>query len=80
MDLGRDDHAGAVNRRQGFADDLFGLALGVHVGGVNEIDTGVERLVDDLDRLIVVGVAPPTKHHGAETEGAYIEAGTAEGS
>ena len=37
------------------ADDLLGFAVGV--GGVDEVDPGVQRLVDDADRVVVVGVA-----------------------
>jgi len=80
VDLRREYDAGALDRREGLADDLFGFALGVHVGGVDEVDTSVECLVDDLDRIIVVGVATAAEHHGAETEGAYFEAGAAKGA
>src|ERR1035438_3695430 len=80
VDLRCENHAGSVDRRQSLADDLFGFALGVHVSGVDEVDSGVERLVDDLDRFFVVGVAPRSEHHGAETKRAYCEAGTAKGT
>jgi hypothetical protein len=53
---------------QGFADDLFGLAGGVDVGGVDEVDPGIQRGVDDADRVVVVGVAPGAEHHRAEAE------------
>src|SRR5213080_3582276 len=43
---------------EGLADDLLGLAGAIDVGGVDEVDAGVERGVDDPDRLVVVGVAP----------------------
>jgi hypothetical protein len=46
-------------------DDL-GLALGVDVGGVDDVDPGVYGTVDDADRLVVVGVAPGAEHHRAE--------------
>jgi hypothetical protein len=50
------------------ADDLLGLALGVHVGGVDEVEAGLERPVDDADALLVAGVPPAAEHHGAETQ------------
>jgi hypothetical protein len=50
------------------ADDLLGFAGGVDVGGVDEVDAGVERAVDDADRVVVVGVAPGAEHHRAEAE------------
>ena len=50
------------------ADDLLGLAGGVDVGGVDEVDPGVERRVDDADRVVVVGVAPGAEHHRAEAQ------------
>jgi hypothetical protein len=40
------------------ADDLLRLAGRVDIGGVDEVDAGVERAVDDADRVVVVGVAP----------------------
>src|SRR4051794_40306302 len=58
-----------------FADDLLGLALPVEVGGVDEVDPGVERGVDDPDRLVVIWVAPRAEHHRAETEFADRHAG-----
>jgi hypothetical protein len=43
---------------QRLSDDFLGLALSVHVGGVDEIDPGVEGPVDDPDRVAVRAVAP----------------------
>lgn len=55
-DLGgqHDVVAAAIER---LADDLLGLAGGVDVGGVDEVDAGVEGGVDDADGVVVVGVA-----------------------
>jgi hypothetical protein len=44
------------------------LAGRVDVGSVDEVDAGVERSVDDPDRLVVVGIAPGAEHHRAEAE------------
>ena len=46
--LGREDDVVAAAGER-LADDLLRLAGGVHVGGVDEVDAGVERGVDDLD-------------------------------
>jgi hypothetical protein len=63
---GQDDVVAAAFER--LADDLLGFAGGVDVGGVEEVDSGVERPVDDADRVVVVGVAPGAEHHRAEAE------------
>ena len=76
-ELGRQDDvvAAALER---LADDLLGLAGGVDVGGVDEVDAGVERGVDDADRVVVVGVAPGAEHHRAEAELRDLDAGASE--
>ncbi len=51
-----------------FADDLLRFAGGVDIGGVDEVDAGVERGVDDPDRLVVIGLAPGAEHHRAEAQ------------
>jgi hypothetical protein len=63
---------------QGLADDLLRLSRRVHVGGVDEVDPGVQRGVDDPDAVLVIGVAPRAEHHRAEAVGAHLDAGTAE--
>src|SRR5205807_8503428 len=80
MDLGGDDDAVAAAARQRPAHDLLGLTAGVRVGGVDEVDAGVEGPVDDPGRLLMVGVPPGAEHHGAETQGAHLDAGAAEGA
>jgi hypothetical protein len=73
---GEDDVVAAAGER--LADDLLGLALRVDVGGVDEGDPGVQRGVDDADRLVVVGVAPGAEHHRAEAQLANRNAGAPE--
>ena len=63
--------AAALDR---LGDDLLRLAPRVDVGGVDEVDAGVERGVDHVDRLVVVGVAPRAEHHRPEAEGADLHA------
>ena len=48
--LGGDDDVLALDAEiaQRLADQTFGLAFGVDVGGVDEVDAGVERALDEL--------------------------------
>jgi len=78
VELGGEDHVVAPPFRQCLADDLLGLALPVDVGGVDEVDPGVERRVDDADRFLVIRVPPRAEHHRAEAELADRHAGTTE--
>jgi hypothetical protein len=55
-------------------DDLLRLALRVDVGGVDEVDPGVEGSVDDADRVVVIAVPPGAEHHRAETQRADLHA------
>ena len=72
------EHDVVAAAREGLADDLLGLPGAVDVGGVDEVDAGVERRVDDPDRLVVVRVAPRPEHHGAEAELADRDAGASQ--
>jgi len=76
--LRRQHHVVAATAGERPANDLLGLACAIDVGGVDEVDAGVQRRVDDLDRLVVVGVAPRAEHHGAEAEAADLNAGAPE--
>src|SRR5215218_10028744 len=75
VELGAEDDVVAAPAGERLADDLLGLALAVDVGGVDEVDPGVQRRVDDPDRLAVVRVAPRAEHHRAQTELADRHAG-----
>jgi hypothetical protein len=77
VDLGR-EHDVVAPVLQRLADDLLGLAARVHVGGVDEVDPRVEGAVDDLDRVVVVRVAPAAEHHGAEAQRAHLHTGSSE--
>jgi hypothetical protein len=75
--LGREhDVVAAPGER--LADDLLRLAARVDVGGVDEVDPGVEGAVDDLDALVVVRVAPAPEHHRAEAQRGHLDAGAGE--
>jgi hypothetical protein len=58
------------------ADDGLRLTGGVHVCGVDEIDAGVQGVVDDPDAVVVVRVA--AEHHGAQTERADLHSRASE--
>jgi len=62
------------------AEDLFGVALGVEVGGVDEVAAQVDVAVNDLLRLLDRGAPSQVlaKGHGAQGEGADAQTGTAE--
>jgi hypothetical protein len=76
LPCGQHDVVAAAFER--LADDLFGLTGGIDVGGVDEVDPGVQRAVDDADRVVVVGVAPGAEHHRAEAELRDLDAGAPE--
>ena len=68
-----------------FAEDLFGEAAGVNVGGVEEIDAGFEANVDEARGFGDVAGAPgfekfvaAAEGAGAETENGNLQAGMAE--
>ena len=65
LHLGREHPALAVLRDE-LADHALGAALGVAVGGIDEIDAGTERRIDDAPRDRFVRLL--AKHHGAETD------------
>jgi len=60
------------------ADNHFGLAATVEVSRIDEVDSGVQSLVDDADAVVVVGVADRPEHHRAEAIGADLDAGFSE--
>ena len=68
VDLAGEHHVFALAAGQRLADNRLGLAGGVHVGGVDEVDPGVQRAVDDPDALVVVLGAPLAEHHRTEAQ------------
>src|SRR5439155_6462207 len=62
------------------ADDLLGLAARIHVGGVDDVDPALDRLVDHADTGLDVGVAPGAEHHRPEAMRAHGDPGGAERS
>ena len=82
--FGGDEHAIAF-AGDGFAEDFFGDAVGINVGGVEEIDAGVEADVDEAGGFGDVAAAPgfeefvaAAKGAGAEAENGDLQAGVAE--
>ena len=80
VELGGQHDVVAPAAGEGLADDGLRLARGVDVGGVDEVDARVQRVVDDPDAVVVVGVAAGAEHHGAEGQRADLHAGTPEGA
>ena len=62
---------------QRLPDDRLGLAVGVHVGRVDEVDPAVERGVDDPRAVGVVGVPDGPEHHRPQAVGADLNPGRA---
>jgi hypothetical protein len=52
----------------------------IDVGRVDEIDSLIERAMDDLDRLVVIGLTPLAEHHRAEAQLADRYAGSSQWS
>jgi hypothetical protein len=75
VNLRREHDVVAPPAGESLADDLLRLAARVDVGGVDEVDAGVERAVDDPDRVVVIRVAPAAEHHRAQAERTDLDAG-----
>ena len=81
-DLGGEHQPVAVVARERVADDALGLAPGVHVRRVEEVDPEVHRFVDDLLAFVLVEhpLAPvrTPEAHTAETDPAHAHSRVAE--
>jgi hypothetical protein len=71
-------HDVAAPAFQRLADDLLRLAAAIPVGGVDEVDAGVQGLVDDADAVVVVGIARSAEHHRAQAIGRDFDSGFSE--
>ena len=60
----------------GLADDALAHAPVVHIGGVDEVDAGVQGSVHDIDALRFRGRAAEV--HGAQAQGRHPDAGPAQ--
>src|SRR5690606_18637128 len=79
--LGRHERALAAALLEHARDQALGMAVAVHVGGVDEIQAGIQRRGQRGDRLAVVDRAPGRADRpGAEADLADCVAGTAESS
>jgi len=68
VELGGQDDVVAPPAGERLAHDLLGLAPRVDIGGVYEIDPGVERAVDGAEGFVMVRVAPGPEHHGPQAQ------------
>ena len=73
-------HDGVASTFQRLADDLLRLALAVSIGGIDEVDAGIQGLVDDAGAVVVIGVGDAAEHHRAEAVGADLDSGPAQGA
>jgi len=63
---------------EGLAHDLLGLAGRVDIGGVDEVDAGIERGVDDGGAVVVVGIVHAPEHHRPQAEVADLDPGVSQ--
>ena len=61
---------------QCFADNLLRLAVAISIGGVDEVDPEIQRIVDHTDAVVVIGVSDASEHHRAQAIGADLDAGS----
>ncbi len=75
--LGGDDQVGAGDETVGEpGEQVLGVAVGVDVGGVDEVPAGVDELLELFRGHLLVGGAAPG--HGAEAEPGDLQPGAAE--
>ena len=78
--LGRDQHAGLALRSHRLAEQLFGPAAGIDIGGVDQIDAGVGDDVDQPAHFVERDVADfgevslAAEGHGAHRQHRDLEA------
>ena len=80
VELGGEHDVVAPAAGQRLADDAFGLTRRVDVGGIDEVDAGVEGGVDDRHAVVLVLVAPGPEHHRPEAQRADGHSGSSQRS
>ncbi|KAG1469333.1 hypothetical protein G6F57_012230 [Rhizopus arrhizus] len=83
-DFGGDQHAVALaGTLEPFADQRFRFAAGiarhprrVHVGGVDQVEAGVDEGIEQGEAGLLIGA--PAEHVATEGERTYMQAGTAQ--
>ena len=82
-DLRRHDDVFALHAER-FAKQGFGFTAGIHVGGVDEVDAGVERVVDQRVHIVLREAADgfenasrAAERHGAEADARDENSGVA---
>ena len=82
VELRGQDHVVATAGER-LADELFGAALRVSVGRVDDVDARIDGSMHDADGVPLVAVpdaAVRAEHHGPEGERAHLDPGPAEGA
>lgn len=86
-EFGGDDHvfAGDPDVAQRLARDLFRQTFRINIAGIDEVDAGIDRGLDQAVSVILlqtahaaVDAAPAAEGHGAEAEFGNEQAGAAE--
>ena len=77
---GQDDSVTQTALDDKFPDQLFALAAGISVGGVNEIPAGFEVSIEEAARNVLLRSPSPlgAESHGAETEWGDAQSGSSE--
>ncbi len=82
--LGRNNHliAAALQR---LAKDVFGRAIGIHIGGIEQVEPCFQTHLDHAPRLRHIGVSPcrkqrplAAKRAGTQAKHGHLETGTTE--
>ena len=69
----RRDHDFVALLRERLRDQLFAEAVAVSIGGIEERDAEIERLVHERDRFAFGELAPPAGRNGPEAEADFAD-------
>src|SRR5438552_8323890 len=62
----------------GLSYELLRLAMRIRVRGVDQVYSGIQRRVHDIDALLLVAIAIGAEHHGSQSVCAHADAGSSE--
>ena len=72
----RENDVGAATLAERLADELLARAGGVGIRRIDEVDSVIERVLDDGDGVLLVGAA--AEHHRAQAQRAHLHTSTPE--
>jgi hypothetical protein len=77
MELAGQDQLLTAGAQQ-LTEDRLGFSGRIHVGGIDEVDSSLQRRVEDLTALVVVAVASEAEHHRSKAVGTDLDPGPSE--